>query len=191
MSMSMICVFCGSNFGNSQMFQTAALQLADCMIHRNLGLVYGGGSRGLMGVIAERLHTSGAHVIGVSPKRFYKEGIAVPSNEYFVVDTMHQRKNLMYKKADAFLAFPGGIGTVEELAEIFTWNTIGLNGKPIGILNIDGFYDSFIEQLHLIVHHGFLQKEHLDRLIIRSNPDDLLDALEYAPRIEAPWEIKE
>lgn len=190
MSVFTLCVFCGSNFGNSPIFEDVTIQFADCMIQRNLSLVYGGGSRGLMGVVAKRLHDAGLQVIGVSPKRFHKEGKEIPSNEYVLVDTMHQRKDLMYLKADAFVALPGGIGTIEELAEIFTWNTIGFSSKPVGILNIDGFFDSFIQQLHVIEKYGFLSREKLDRLIIRTDPDEMLDALLNAPLVNAPWEIK-
>ncbi len=188
MKHKMVAVFCGSNLGTLPVFEETALRLADVMIEQGLGLVYGGGSRGLMGVVAKRMHEAGSPVIGVSPRRFHKEGQKIPSSEYLLVDTMHQRKELMYKKADAFLALPGGIGTLEEISEIFAWNTIGFTGKPVGILNVNGFYDPFLQQLKVIEEYGFIPFHQMDRLIVKTTPSSLIAALTSAPLIEAPWE---
>lgn len=188
MNLNLLCVFCGSSIGTIPIFSQTAVTLANAMVERGYGLVYGGGSRGLMGIIATQVHEANLPVVGISPKRFHKAQVLNPVNEYILVDTMHQRKELMYRKADAFLAIPGGIGTLEEIAEIFTWNTIGFTSKPVAILNVDGFYNPFLSQLEVMQRFGFIKQDQLDRLIVSDTVEDVLDALEKTPRISAPWE---
>lgn len=188
MKKKVICVFCGSNLGNDPIYEKTANELAELLIMNDLGMVYGGGNRGLMGIVAKRMFEAGSTVIGISPRRFHKEGREIPSSEYILVDTMHQRKELMYKKADAYLALPGGIGTIEEVSEIFTWNTIGFSSKPVAILNVNHFYDPFVQQLRVMEQTGFLPTNQYDRLIIRSSASEVLTALLDAQLVDAPWE---
>jgi len=189
MRIERLCVFCGSSVGNLPCYAEAVEALAKEMDSRRIGLVYGGGNRGLMGLLATQVHAAGLSVIGISPKRFHKEAVAHPADEYILVDTMHERKDLMYRRSDAFLAIPGGIGTLEEIAEIFTWNTIGFCGKPVALLNTAGFYDSFLAQLKFMVDSGFLKAEQFARLLVADSPKGILDALESAERTAAPWSV--
>ncbi len=189
MRIERLCVFCGSSAGNLPLYTETVEALASEMAARHIGLVYGGGNRGLMGLLATSVHAAGLPVIGISPRRFHKETVPHPADEYILVDTMHERKELMYRRADAFLAIPGGIGTLEEIAEIFTWNTIGFSGKPVALLNIAGFYDPFLAQLKLMVDSGFLKAEQYARLLVSDSPKGILDALELAERTAAPWSV--
>lgn len=189
MRIERLCVFCGSSVGNLPCYAETVEALAKEMASRRIGLVYGGGNRGLMGLLATQVHAAGLSVIGISPKRFHKEAVAHPADEYILVDTMHERKDLMYRRSDAFLAIPGGIGTLEEIAEIFTWNTIGFSGKPVALLNTAGFYDSFLAQLKVMVDSGFLKAEQFARLLVADSPKRILDALESMERTAAPWSV--
>ena len=189
MRIERLCVFCGSSVGNLPLYTETVQALANEMAVRRIELVYGGGNRGLMGLLATSVHAAGLPVIGISPKRFHKEAVAHPADEYILVDTMHERKELMYRRSDAFLAIPGGIGTLEEIAEIFTWNTIGFSGKPVALLNTAGFYDPFLAQLKQMVDSGFLKAEHAARLMVSDSPSGVLDALALAERTPAPWSV--
>ncbi len=149
------------------------------MAERGLSLVYGGGNRGLMGIVAQSLYDRGGNVIGVLPEALNRADVRLHTveHELIVVPSMHERKARMYELADAFIALPGGIGTLEEILEIFTWLQLGYHHKPVAVLNIAGFYDALLDFLSYSVNQGFLKQNHLDALLVESDSDLLLDAL--------------
>ena len=187
--MKKICVFCGSNIGYGPEFEMQARKLASSLNKKNLSLVYGGGSVGLMGIIANELLELGGEVTGVIPHFLVSKEVDHKSlTKMIKVDSIHERKQTMSKISDAFIAMPGGLGTLEELAEILTWSQLGLVDKPIGLLNVRGFFDSFINMLDEMVKSGFLKKENREMLQIESDPDLLLNALEnYKPAFTEKW----
>ncbi|PKA57982.1 Cytokinin riboside 5'-monophosphate phosphoribohydrolase LOG1 [Apostasia shenzhenica] len=136
-----ICVFCGSSSGNKTSYQLAAVQLGHELVERNIDLVYGGGSIGLMGLVSQAVFNGGRHVLGIIPKTLMPTEITgVTVGEVRAVAGMHQRKAEMAQQADAFVALPGGYGTLEELLEVITWAQLGIHDKPVGLLNVDGYY---------------------------------------------------
>lgn len=164
-----ICVFCGSSSGNKTVYLEVARELGNELVQRNVDLVYGGGSIGLMGKIAGTVHTGGGKVIGVIPKALMPlEVCGQTFGELIAVDDMHQRKAEMARLADAFIALPGGYGTLEELMEIITWSQLGIHAKPIGLLNVNGYYDPLLALFDKAVEEGFLSDE--ARLILVSAP---------------------
>lgn len=187
--MRRLCVFCGSSSGTDPAILEATDQLGDAMVERGIDLVYGGGSVGLMGRLADRVLASGGEVTGVIPKGLFgKEVGHTGLTEMIEVDSMHQRKQLMYDLSDGFLALPGGLGTLEELAEIATWAQLGLHGKPIAVLDVDGFWSPLIEWLDTAVAAGLLRNE--NRAIIRraASVDELFDVLTSpAPAAGKRW----
>ncbi|MEM6797779.1 MAG: TIGR00730 family Rossman fold protein [Acidobacteriota bacterium] len=173
-----VAVFCGSSHGREPTYTRAAQQLGTLMVQRGLGLVYGGGDVGLMGVIADTVLEGGGEVIGVIPQTLVDREVAHSGlTELHVVDTMHQRKRMMYDRADAILALPGGIGTFEELFEALTWNQLGYLNEPCGLLNIGGYYGPLLEMLERMCQEGFVRRETLDQLRVEAEPGPLLDAL--------------
>lgn len=173
--MKSICVYCGSSTGSSETYATGARQLAASLVKQQLSLVYGGGNVGLMGVVADEVLALGGHVTGVIPQALMDKEVGhTQLSQLHIVRNMHERKALMAELSDGFIAMPGGIGTLEELFEMFTWLQLGFHEKPLGILNIDGFYDSLILFLQQTVEKKFLQEKHLDMLIIESDSDRLL-----------------
>ena len=173
--MKSICVYCGSSTGSSEVFSTGARQLASSLISNQLSLVYGGGNVGLMGIIAQEVILLGGHVTGVIPQALMDKEVGhTQLSQLHIVRNMHERKALMAELSDGFIAMPGGIGTLEELFEVFTWLQLGFHEKPLGLLNIDGFFDTLILFLKQTVQKKFLQEKHLDMLIIESDPDKLL-----------------
>ncbi len=176
--MTRICVFCGSTLGASPAYAAAATALGAACAGRGLTIVYGGGCVGLMGVLANAALGAGGKVIGVIPRQMIEErrdhqGLT----ELIPVDTMHERKRRMAELADAFLALPGGIGTLEELTEMFTWLQLGLHLKPVGLLNVDGFYDLLLAFLAHTRHEKFLTLEHHKMLTVATTIESLLDQL--------------
>lgn len=152
-----ICVYCGSRSGLSPAYAAAAAQVGHWIGSHGGQLVYGGGKSGLMGIVADAALQSGARVVGVIPKALVeKEWAHQGCTELYIVDTMHDRKRMMAERADAFLALPGGIGTFEELFEVWTWRQLGYHDKPIGILNVAGYYDRMMEFLASSVTEQFL-----------------------------------
>ena len=152
-----ICVYCGSRSGLNPAYAAAAAQVGHWIGSHGGQLVYGGGKSGLMGIVADAALQSGARVVGVIPKALVeKEWAHQGCTELYIVDTMHDRKRMMAERADAFLALPGGIGTFEELFEVWTWRQLGYHDKPIGILNVAGYYDRMMEFLALSVTEQFL-----------------------------------
>ena len=174
-----ICVFCGSSLGNKEIYETAAHSLAKELVRRHIVLVYGGGNIGLMGVIAEEVIAGGGEVIGIIPqfladKEFAHESIST----LHVVETMHERKALMERESDGFLAMPGGLGTLEEYCEMLTWKQLQLHHKPCGLLNIDGFFDALIGFVDHQVQEGFVSKENRDLIMEAKDSPTLVDQIE-------------
>uniref|UniRef100_A0A1S4BX87 Cytokinin riboside 5'-monophosphate phosphoribohydrolase n=3 Tax=Nicotiana TaxID=4085 RepID=A0A1S4BX87_TOBAC len=140
-----ICVFCGSSSGKKSSYQEAAIDLGKELVERRIDLVYGGGSIGLMGLVSQAVHDGGRHVLGVIPKTLMpRELTGETIGEVRAVSGMHQRKAEMARQADAFIALPGGYGTLEELLEVITWAQLGIHQKPVGLLNVEGYYNSLL-----------------------------------------------
>ncbi len=191
--MKSICVYCGSSTGSSEIYAIGARQLAASLVSNQLSLVYGGGNVGLMGIIADEVLALGGHVTGVIPQALMDKEVGhTQLSQLHIVRNMHERKALMAELSDGFIAMPGGIGTLEELFEMFTWLQLGFHEKPLGLLNIDGFYDSLILFLQQTVQNKFLQEKHLDMLIIETDPDRLLQKFEnFTPPHLNKWLDKE
>ncbi len=188
MDIKHVAVFCGSNMGNDPVFKTEIISLADALLKKGWGLVYGGGHRGLMGEISAYMLQNGAHTVGVSPKRFYKEGDEKMSSEFHLVDTMHERKAKMYSFSDAFIIFPGGIGTLDEYAEISTWHQIGFSGKPVAVLNVNGFFDGLKTQIDHMVECGFIKEETKKDYFFSESIDAITSYLSEYEYIKGKWE---
>ena len=173
-----ICVFCGSSTGSEPIYKEAAHELGALIGSFHHTLVYGGGNIGLMGIVADAAMVAGGKVIGVIPEFLQRKEVAHNGlTQLEVVDSMHLRKQRMAELADAFIAMPGGWGTLDELAEILTWRQLGLIQSPIGILNTNSFFDSLLEQMRLMTRHGFLGSTSLDVLKVAPSPQQLLTQL--------------
>ena len=163
--MKRLCIFCGSASGKSPKYEKLGLKIGELLVKNNIGLVYGGASIGLMGAIADSVLKNGGEVIGVIPKSLVDYEVAHSGlSELFVVDSMHQRKQLMYDKSDAFLSLPGGMGTLDEMFEVLTWTQLKYHEKPSYIFNFEGFYDSLLSYLSHSNAEGFIKDEHLNLL---------------------------
>ena len=173
-----VCVYCGSRPGAKPAYAAAAQQVGRWIAERRGQLVYGGGHNGLMGLMADACLQAGGRVIGVIPKALVdKEWAHTSCTELHVVDNMHERKRIMAEHADAFLALPGGIGTFEEFFEVWTWRQLGYHDKPIGLLNLDGFYDSLLVFLNSAVKQGFMNVWQMDLIRTSTDAPALLDML--------------
>ena len=180
--MKRICVYCGSSPGNDPAYLQATQTLADALVARDLGLVYGGASVGTMGALANAVMDRGGEVIGIIPQALMRKEIGNDHlTELQIVDSMHERKAAMADQADGFIALPGGMGTLEELFEILTWAQLGFHSKPCGLLNISGYYDHLDRFLQHAVKEGFLREEHRALLRIHSDPAALLDHFAQQP----------
>lgn len=191
--MKYIAVFCGSSSGNSPEFVKQATLLGEKIAQKGLGIVYGGAHVGLMGAVADGVLSRGGKVIGVIPEFLKKKELEHKNiSEIHVVETMHERKALMNKLSDAVIALPGGYGTLEELYEMLTWSQLALHKKPIGMLNVDGYYDPLIEMSEKMIENGFLKDEYRKILIVEKNIEDLLDKMDkYVPLKNDKWfEVK-
>ena len=176
--MKRVCVFCGSNEGTSRVYADQAVRLGQEMAARKLGLVYGGGRVGLMGVIADAVLAAGGEAIGVIPHGLERKELAHRGlTQLHVVGTMHERKALMEKLSDGFIAMPGGFDTLDELCEILTWRQLSIHGKPTGLLNASGFFDGFLAFVDHAVAQGFIKPEHRAMIRVSPEPAALLDAL--------------
>src|SRR5688572_3937282 len=176
--MPSICVFCGSNSGADDRYILQAKLLATSMVDSGFTLVFGGGRVGLMGVIADEMLRNSGKVIGVIPQFLYSREVGHDGvTELEIVQSMHQRKKRMAELSDAFIALPGGWGTLEELAEILTWKQLGLITQPVGLLNIDSFFDPLLTQFQKMVEQGFLAKANRDLLIVADDPAILIQKL--------------
>ena len=175
--MNRVCVFAGSSEGVRPAYAEAARGLARELCRRGLGLVYGGGSVGLMGVLADEALAHGGEVIGVIPGPLATRELAHPGvTEMRVVGSMHERKATMAELADGFIALPGGLGTFEETLEVLTWAQLGIHGKPVGVLNVEGYWDGVRRMLAHAVGEGFVRPEYAALLLFGETPAELLDS---------------
>jgi uncharacterized protein (TIGR00730 family) len=188
--MKQVCVFCGSRMGTGPVYREAARALGQLLASRGLGLVFGGGHIGLMGVLADAVLDRGGEVIGVIPQGLVDRELAHPrSTKMHVTASMHERKALMAQLADAFVALPGGFGTFDETFEMLTWAQLGLHHKPIGLLNVEGFFDGLLTFLDHTVQQGFVKPLHRHLLLKADTPHDLLETLAAAKplTLEEKW----
>ena len=176
--MKRVCVFCGSSVGNRSEYSDFAEALGRILAARKIGLVYGGGNVGLMGVIADAAIAAGGEVIGVIPQALKDREIAHTGvRDLRVVDSMHTRKAMMAELADAFIAMPGGVGTFEEFFEAITWTQLGLQRKPCGLLNVGGFYSPLVAFIDQAVTEGFIKPIHRSMIAVDDNPERLVNTL--------------
>lgn len=187
--MKAVCVYCGANAGRSPIYTQAAARVGRTLAERNLELVFGGGRVGLMGVVADAALAAGGRVCGVIPRQLVDAEVAHTGlSELIVVDTMHARKALMFERAQAFIALPGGFGTLDEMFEMLTWTQLGLHGRPCAFLNVNGFYDSLVRMLDHMVAEGFLRESHRAGVWIGDDIDALLDwAVNYRAQHDPKW----
>jgi uncharacterized protein (TIGR00730 family) len=180
-----VCVFCGSSAGERLEYAEAAQKLALELARRRLGLVYGGGSVGIMGILADAALAAGVDVIGVIPRPLASRELAhARLTDLKLVDSMHERKAAMATLADGFLALPGGLGTLEELLEIVTWAQLGIHAKPVAALNVAGYWDGLVRLLGHAVSEGFVRREHAGLLLFADTPAEALDRMAaYRPPV--------
>lgn len=173
--MKSICIFCGSNPGARTAYREAAVHVGTILAQRGIQVVYGGGNVGLMGMVADAALAAGGRVFGVIPEGLARLEVAHRAiTELHIVGSMHERKQMMADNSDAFIALPGGIGTAEEIFEVFTWSQLGIHLKPCALLNIEGFYDGFVSQIERMVVDGFLREAQAEQLIIEDSVEKLL-----------------
>lgn len=186
--MERVCVYCGSSPGHDPAYRRAAREMGEELVARDLGLVFGGGSVGLMGTVADAVMDGGGEAIGVIPEALEAREVAHGGlTELAVVGSMHERKRRMVELSDGFVALPGGLGTLEELFEVLTWAQLGIHEKPCGVLNVAGFYDGLVSHLDGATEAGFVSPAHRDLARVETEPAALLDAFE---RYEPPTEPK-
>jgi uncharacterized protein (TIGR00730 family) len=188
-ALNRICVFCGSNPGARREFAAVARATAAALVERQIGLVYGGGRVGLMGVIADEVLRLGGMVTGVIPRALWDREVGHAGlTELRVVETMHERKALMADLSDGFVAMPGGLGTIEEIFEIWTWAQLGIHRKPIGFLNVLDYYSPLMEFLDHAVGAGFVRPQHRAVAIVDSDPRAMLDRFAaFTPPVVEKW----
>ena len=187
--MKSVCVYCGSSAGRAPAYAEAARGLGKALVDRGLGLVYGGASVGLMGVVADTVLGLGGRVTGVMPEALVRREVAHRGlSQLRVTGSMHERKMMMAELSDAFVALPGGVGTLEELFEAWTWAQLGLHAKPCGLLNAGGYYDGLIAFLDHTVSERFVREPHRSMLIVSDDPSELLDRFEgYQAPVVQKW----
>ncbi|WJF91612.1 TIGR00730 family Rossman fold protein [Paraburkholderia bonniea] len=187
--MKSVCVYCGSATGVRPLYAAAARSFSQALVEAGIELVYGGGKVGLMGVLADEAMARGGRVTGVIPELLLSKEVGHTGlTELRVVPDMHQRKKLMADLSDAFVAMPGGVGTLEELFEVYTWSQLGYHQKPVALLNINGYYDPLLEMLRHTVREGFMQQTYLDILQVDHDPQALIGKLlRYAPPSSDKW----
>jgi uncharacterized protein (TIGR00730 family) len=187
--MENICLFCGSSTGNKDVYRRTARKLVGELVKRNIGIVYGGGKVGLMGEIADAVLELGGRVIGVMPRHLVEKEIAHKGlTALHVVETIHERKRLMSELADAFIALPGGYGTLEELFEILSWAELGIHQKPCGILDVNGFYQPLIRFLDFVQAEGFLRTASRKLVLVKDEAMDLVETIiRYDPVRVDKW----
>jgi uncharacterized protein (TIGR00730 family) len=185
-----VCVFCGSSDGARPVYGDAARAFGAELARRRIGLVYGGGSVGLMGVLADTVLAAGGEVIGVIPRGLASRELAHSGlTEQRVVASMHERKATMAALSDGFVALPGGLGTLEETLEMLTWVQLGIHDKPVAVLNVDGYYDGLLKLLATAVREGFVRREYFDLLLFADTPIEVLDRLAtwQMPVVRRAW----
>ncbi|KAB2029847.1 hypothetical protein ES319_D05G189300v1 [Gossypium barbadense] len=178
-----VCVFCGSSSGKRNCYSDAALELGKELVSRKLDLVYGGGSVGLMGLVSQEVHRGGGHVLGIIPKTLMNKEITGETvGEVKAVADMHQRKAEMARHSDCFIALPGGYGTLEELLEVITWAQLGIHDKPVGLVNVDGYYNYLLSFLDKAVDDGFIKPTQRSIIVSAPTARELVQKLEeYVP----------
>jgi uncharacterized protein (TIGR00730 family) len=185
--MNHVCVFCGSSSGVSNTYRDSARALGHQLVASNLTLVYGGGNVGLMGTLADACLSLGGQVIGVIPEHLVRRELAHHGVTKLIrVQSMHERKHRMVELSDSFLVLPGGIGTMDEFFEVFTWQQLGLHHKPIGMLNVGGFFDPLLQLLDRMTTTGFLKSKNRDQLHVGDDPAKLLEVLAAACHLPHP-----
>ncbi len=173
-----LCVYCGSRPGRLEAFTQTAKAVGEWIGRHQGQLVYGGGNNGLMGIVAAATQQAGGRVVGIIPHGLAEMELARDDcDEFYLVDNMHQRKQMMAERADAFLALPGGIGTFEEFFEVWTWRQLGYHNKPIGLLNVDGYYDGLLAFMRTTVNDGFVSDWQMNLIQQSSNLEQLLPLL--------------
>ena len=173
-----LCVYCGSRPGKLESFTQTAKAVGEWIGQHKGQLVYGGGNNGLMGIVAAATQQAGGRVVGIIPHALAEMELARDDcDEFYLVDNMHQRKHMMAERADAFLALPGGIGTFEEFFEVWTWRQLGYHNKPIGLLNVDGYYDGLLAFMRTTVNEGFVSDWQMNLIQQSSNLEELLPLL--------------
>lgn len=187
--MKAVCVYCGSSPGRLEVYASAARALGQALVERDLGLVYGGASIGLMGLVADTVLQLGGRAVGVIPQALArKEVVHRHLTELHVTQSMHERKTMMAELSDGFIAMPGGIGTFEEIFEIWTWAQLGIHAKPCGLLNVAGYYDALTTFLDHAAAEQFLKPPHRSLLIVEQAPQALLDRFaSYQPPAIKKW----
>jgi uncharacterized protein (TIGR00730 family) len=183
--MKRVCVFCGSRCGSNPVYAAAAKELGELLARHGLGLVFGAGNIGLMGVVADAVLAGGGEVIGVIPQALVDKELAHPRVRHMhIVSSMHQRKQIMADHADAFVALPGGFGTCDEFFEIVTWRQLKIHAKPVALLNTNGFFDRLLDWLDHVVDEDFIKRPHRELLIVESTPEALLELILQEPSPE-------
>ena len=184
-----ICVFCGSSMGFKNEYREAARELALFLAERKIGLVYGGANVGLMKILADTMLEKGVEVIGIMPQNLVRKEVAhVALTEMIVVETMAERKEKMVELSDGFITLPGGFGTLDELSEILTFNQLRIMDKPLGILNIEGYFDHLLYFFDHASAEGFVRKEHRNNLVVSDNITDLFNKMDaYQPLEMGKW----
>lgn len=176
-----VCVYCGSSSKSSAVFKQASKELGEIIAQENLTLVFGGGHVGLMGIVSDSVLDGGGEVVGIIPEHIAEKEIAHNNlSELHVVDTMHERKQMMVDRSDAFIIMPGGLGTMDEFFEIFTWWQLGLHDKPIIIINVEGYWTPLLEMLDNIIEHKFAREDDRKYLCVIDNVKDITHALTNA-----------
>jgi uncharacterized protein (TIGR00730 family) len=186
-----VCVFCGASTPKKPIYEAAMRQLGDSLVANDMALVYGGGRVGLMGAVAEQVLEKGGRVIGVIPHQLERREVAhLGLTELVVVDSMHERKRIMYDRSDAFACLPGGFGTMDEVMEILTWKQLGIHDKPIVFVNVDGYYEHLRLMLERMTEDGLLKAEYVPLYHFVDDVDELFAYLQdYAPHKAGimPW----
>lgn len=187
--MKSLLVYCGANHGTNPIYREVAAELGKIMAERQIKLIYGGGSVGLMGTIADSVLANGGYVVGIIPNFLDRLEVGHKSlSETYKVETMHERKAMMEQMCDGIITLPGGYGSMDELFEILAWAQLGLHDKPVGLLNVNGFYDFLLQHIDKMVEEGFLKPQNRDLLLISDNIKDLLQKMEnFKPQYHAKW----
>lgn len=184
-----LCVYCGSSVGASPVYADAARELARTLAAANINLIYGGGNIGLMGIVANEMLQLGMKVTGVIPQALMRKEVGhLELTQLHVVKDMHERKAMMADLSDGFIAMPGGMGTLEELFEVLTWSQLGFHDKPIGLLNVDGFYQALLDFMQHLVSQRFVKPEHAELLVHADTPVMLLHRMQaFEPKAASKW----
>ncbi len=178
MTLRSVCIFCGSNYGSEPDYRIAAAALVRALADREIDIVYGGGERGLMGEVAASARERSCFLTGITVQKLHRPPVSLPvADEYLVVETLQERKLQMRSRADAFISLPGGLGTLDEIAETLALQSLGFHDKPSALLNVGGFFDPLLEFLETMTERGFLKRDRVDRLIVSSEPAELVARL--------------